>query len=558
VKEEVRLGSGAGAFNIIAPDAEARALEAVKRLAALAATRGAAVRAVATSAVREARNRDAFIRNVERETGVAVEVVSGKEEARLIYLGVLQALPVYERAALVVDVGGGSTEIVLGRAGFPLFCTSLKLGHIRLTERFLDADGFGSLEQQEELRRSIRAALADAGVRESIAAMAAAASLPPGGFDVAIGSSGTVEAAAAMAAAGRAPGGGGLLRALTSAVTSPSAGSATADPLASPEFTAAELCALVRRLSRARTPAERRAVPGLPERRARTALAGAILLEEIFAALDVQSMRVSPFALREGAIVDTLTRALPGYVPAVDIRRTSLLALAARFDTEGRLRSACHSARLALSILAGLQASPSSGEGGGLDAVRDIDEQWALLLEAGVTLHSCGLFISHSKQNKHAYYLIKSNDVLMGFTPLELEVIACLARFHRKKVPAKDDPLLAALPEEAARRLRVLIAVARVAVALDRRNTARAVAAVSVLQDADSVVLVAHPARLPDGDAADDMALEMWAARQELPYLSKCLKRSCAIVEGNPVAPGADGAAPCAPDDGDAATVLSS
>jgi exopolyphosphatase/guanosine-5'-triphosphate,3'-diphosphate pyrophosphatase len=541
---QVQLGSGSGAFNIIAPDAEARGLDAVKRLAQMAATRGAVVRAVATSAVREARNREAFIRNVERETGMAVEVITGKEEARLIYLGVLQALPVYDRAALVVDVGGGSTEIVLGRAGLPYFCTSLKLGHIRLTESYLGADGFGSLEQLEELRRSIRAALADAGVRESIAAVAEAAQLPPGAcFDIAIGSSGTVEAVAAMAAAARAPKpAGGLFGALTGSLGAASAAAAGAD-LATPEFTAAELCALVRRLSRARTPAERRAVPGLPERRARTALAGAVLLEEIFGALNIDAMRVSPYALREGAIVDSLTRALPGFQPSIDIRRTSILTLALRFDTEGRLRSALHSAALAKQILAGLQADEAHAP----ECVRDLDADWVMLLEAGVTLHSCGMFISHHKHHRHAYYLIRNNDVLMGWTPLEVEVIACLARFHRKKAPAKDDPALAALPEAARARLRVLVAVSRLAVALDRRNSARAVAEVSILQDKDSIVLVAtpaarlqpggdapaHEAQQQDEDAVEDISLEMWAARQELPFFEKVMRRTCCIVEGD-------------------------
>jgi exopolyphosphatase/pppGpp-phosphohydrolase len=530
---QVRLGSGAGSFNIIAPDAEARGLEAVKRLASVAATRGAALRAVATSAVREARNREAFLRNVERETGVSVEVISGKEEARLIYLGVLQALPVYERAALVIDVGGGSTEIVVGRAGLPLFATSLKLGHIRLSELYCGADGFASMEQLEELRRSIRAALADAGVRESIAAVADSGQLPqPLGFDVAIGSSGTVEAVAAMAAAARQPApASGLLSALTGGGAAPSA-AGSAD-LAPPEFTAAELRALVRRLSRARTPAERRAVPGLPERRARTALAGAVLLEELFAALGIDVMRVSPYALREGAIVDSLTRALPGFTPAVDIRRTSIAALALRFDTEARHRSALHSATLAMQILAGLQAPACDSGVAAPEAVRDIDAEWALLLEAGVTLHSCGLFISHNKHQKHAHYLIRNNDILMGFSPLEIEVIACLARFHRKKLPAKDDPALAALPEEAARRLRVLVAIARVAVALDRRNTARAVASVSVLQDKDAIVLVVTPAQLDASAEAEDVSLEIWAARQELPFFEKIMRRTSCIMEGS-------------------------
>ena len=520
VKEEVRLGSGSGAFNIIAPDAEERGLAAVGRLAAMAATRGAAVRAVATSAVREARNRDAFIRAVERETGVAVEVISGKEEARLIYMGVLQALPVYDKAALVVDVGGGSTEFVLGKGGMPLFCTSLKLGHIRLAERFLGPEGFGSLEQLEELRRSIRASLADAGVREHLQEAL------PGGFDVAIGSSGTIEVVAAMAAAARAaPGATTLFSSLTGSAPAAAPGA----DLSTPEFSAAELRGLVRRLSRARTPAERRAVPGLPERRARSALAGAVLLEEIFAVLGIESMRVSPYALREGAIVDSLTRALPGYVQSADIRRTSLLALASRFDTEGRLRSAQHSAVLAGQILAGLQSGEAVPE-----AARDLDAESALILEAGVTLHSCGLFISHSKHHKHAYYVINNSDQLMGFTPLEVEMIACLARFHRKSLPGKDDALLAALPEASARQLRLLIAIARIAVALDRRNTAGAVESVSVLQDKDSIVLVVTPARGSGGpEDVADVGLEMWAARQELAYLEKVLKRTACIVEGN-------------------------
>jgi exopolyphosphatase/pppGpp-phosphohydrolase len=540
-KEEVRLGSGAGSFNIITPDAEARGLDAVKRLASIAATRGAALRAVATSAVREARNREAFLRNVERETGVSVEVISGKEEARLIYLGVLQALPVYERAALCIDIGGGSTEIVVGRAGLPLFATSLKLGHIRLSELYGGADGFASLEQQEELRRSIRAALADAGVRESIAAVAASGQLPqPLGYDVAIGSSGTIEAVAAMAAAARQPApASGLLGALTGGGAAPVAVGAA---LAPPEFTAAELRALVRRLSRARTPTERRAVPGLPERRARTALAGAVLLEELFAALSIDTMRVSPYALREGAIVDSLTRALPGFTPAVDIRRTSIAALALHFDTEGRHRSALHSATLAAQILAGLQAPAGDSGVSAPEAVREIDGEWALLLEAGVTLHSCGLFISHNKHHKHAHYLIRNSDILMGFSPLEIEVIACLARFHRKKLPVKDDAALTALPEEAARRLRVLVAIARVAIALDRRNTARAVASVSVLQDKDAIVLVVTPAQdAEDADAdAEDVSLEIWAARQELPFFEKVMRRTSCIMEGS-AAPPPDG-----------------
>ena len=122
-------------------------------------------------------------------------------------------------------------------------------------------------------------------------------------------------------------------------------------------------------------------------------------------------------------------------------------------------------------------------------------------------------------------------------------MIACLARFHRKSVPAKDDALLAALPEPSGRQLRMLIAVARIAVALDRRNTASAVASVSVLPDKDSIVLVVTPARGSGPEDVADVGLEMWAARQELPFFEKVLKRTCCIVEGNAQQQQGDGAA---------------
>lgn len=136
-KEDVRLGSGSPDLSVITPDSEERALAALKRFKILAQTRKADMRVVATSAVREARNRRTFVRRVLDSVGLEVEVLAGTEEACLIYQGVLQALPVYDKTVLVVDIGGGSTEFVLGNAGKPIYATSLKLGHIRLSEQFL-------------------------------------------------------------------------------------------------------------------------------------------------------------------------------------------------------------------------------------------------------------------------------------------------------------------------------------------------------------------------------------------------------------------------------------
>ena len=126
------------------PDAIDRAVAALGRQRAIAEAHGAEVRAVATSAVREAENRHVFLRRARVEAGVEVEVISGFEEARLIHLGVLQAVPVFDRRVLVVDIGGGSTEIVLGERDEALVARSLKLGAIRLTDRFFPDDAIKS------------------------------------------------------------------------------------------------------------------------------------------------------------------------------------------------------------------------------------------------------------------------------------------------------------------------------------------------------------------------------------------------------------------------------
>src|SRR3954454_3973711 len=135
-KEVVRLGSGGGDMKLLTPDAIQRGVDALRHLKRIADISGAPVRAVATSAVREAQNNDVFVQRARDEAGVDIEVVSGTEEARLIHLGVLQSLPVYDRRLLLCDIGGGSTELLIGERGEVLSATSLKLGAIRLTSRF--------------------------------------------------------------------------------------------------------------------------------------------------------------------------------------------------------------------------------------------------------------------------------------------------------------------------------------------------------------------------------------------------------------------------------------
>ena len=135
-KEMVRLGSGPGDMKRLAPDAIDRGVAALKRFRQVADISGASVRAVATSAVREAENKDEFVRRAHDDARVEVEVVTGVEEARLIHLGVLQAVPVEGAQVLLIDIGGGSTEFVVGKGTEILEARSLKLGAIRLSSRF--------------------------------------------------------------------------------------------------------------------------------------------------------------------------------------------------------------------------------------------------------------------------------------------------------------------------------------------------------------------------------------------------------------------------------------
>ena len=135
-REMVRLGSSGGDMKRLTPEAMDRGIAALGRFRQVAEIYGARVRAVATSAVREAENQAEFLERAREEAGIDVEVISGFEEARLIHLGVLQAVPVFDRRLLVCDIGGGSTELVVGHTGDVLFSRSLKLGAIRLSQRF--------------------------------------------------------------------------------------------------------------------------------------------------------------------------------------------------------------------------------------------------------------------------------------------------------------------------------------------------------------------------------------------------------------------------------------
>ncbi len=301
-KEPVRLGSGRGDFNLLADDAIDRAVEVLKRFAQIAARWDATIHAVATSAVREAANRAVFIERARTEAGIEVSVIAGPEEARLIHLGVIRAVPVADRRVLCIDIGGGSTEFVLAEGAEIISAQSKKLGAIRLTDRFFPKGRIkdGSIVACRAYIRSflLPESRQYAGHRPELG----------------VASSGTALAVAAIAAA-----------------------LAGRDPvnIANEVVTKADIRAVVEAVTAHTKPKDRRAVPGLESHRVDLIVAGALLLEEIMDQVGLDEVTVTDYALREGLLFDVLTESHADAAHELnDVRLHSILHLVDRLDPD--------------------------------------------------------------------------------------------------------------------------------------------------------------------------------------------------------------------------------
>lgn len=469
----VRLGSGGSDMKQLRPDAIDRAVAALDQCRRIAEAHEADVAAVATSAVREAANAADFLRRARTEAGVSVEVVSGVEEARLIHLGALSAVPIAGRPHLVIDIGGGSTEVIVGAGTEPTLARSLKLGHIRLTDRFFPG-GHVEPGAVKACRRHIQAFIAPF-LREMT------------DFEVAVGCSGTIEALALMGAARR----GAPLRAVGNAALGRRDLDAVVDDiLARPD------------------PADRAKMAGLDPGRAEVIAAGAVLLRQMFKALGIQTLTVSTGALREGLLLDRFHRRdrspASGLHHLNDLRRSSVLAAARRYDQD--VAHAEHSTNLALELFDETRT------------VHGLGEPEREVLEAAGLLHNIGRFVAHAAHHQHSYYLIRHSEQLAGFTENELELIAQVARYHRKSAPRKSHPSFAGLDRGDQRRVRLLAGLLRVGIALDRTYR-RVVRRVTAADDDRGLRIGVHTA------AGADAELELFTARDRCALLADALDR---------------------------------
>ncbi len=477
-KEMVRLGETCRHTSCLTPVAMERAIVALKRFRELAESYGAHdIVAVATSAVREASNGAQFLEEIRRQVGLVVDLISGREEARRIYLGALSALPFEGQPHVIVDIGGGSTELILGDGEEPSFLSSVKLGAVRLTQDFIQSDPI-SKSDYIRLEHYIRLRL------EPVIAELQA----HGSWVRLVGTSGTIESLALLDAVLSNPTTGSMKR------------SAPPATLHGYTFSRERLCEIVQQLQ-GMSMAQRRKLPGIPERRADVILAGSLILLETMNLLGASQLTVCERALREGLVVDWMAERglIASYLRyQSSIRERSVQAMAQQYHSDWEHVSQV--ARFALSLFDQTQRLD-------LHSWTEADRH---LLWAAAVLHTVGHFVNHAAHHKHTYYLIR-NGGLLGYTEEEVEVLANLARYHRNSPPKRRHENWANLPKDLRLLVSQLSSLLRLATALEcRRKQAIQMISLERSPDSRTLVLQLKPVR-PE----DDCALELWNLEDE-------------------------------------------
>jgi exopolyphosphatase/guanosine-5'-triphosphate,3'-diphosphate pyrophosphatase len=423
-REMVRLGAGdALARGYLGRKAIERGVAAISRFAAEARKAGAAeIRAVATSAVREAKNRGEFVAAVRSACGVTVEVLSELDEARLIHLGVSRGFQLTSAGVCIIDIGGGSTEIIVADESRPYFLHSVKLGSLRLYEEYL-RDGKPS--GYRAMRKRVTGLLSP--LAEQLAEFR---------FEMVVGTSGTIMGLATLDAA----------RAGT--------------PVARTHGYHLRLDSL-RKLQAQMvrmTPEERRKMPGMNPRRSDIIVAGNAILMEALRTLGRDEIVVCERALREGIVVDFLERnvAVARRLGDERTRRFDQVhALGRRFGHDGVHETQV--ANLALQLFDRLRD---------LHALEPVDRD---ALFAAALLHDIGRSISESSHHKHGAYIVR-NAVLEGWRADEIELIAALVRYHRRSLPKPTHAEYSAADTTRKRKIGILGGILRIADGLDSRH----------------------------------------------------------------------------------------
>jgi exopolyphosphatase/guanosine-5'-triphosphate,3'-diphosphate pyrophosphatase len=476
-KNQTRLGEGGGDMKELSESAMDRGINALRHMKKIADAHGAHIVAVATSAVREANNSEQFVIRARKEAGIEVEIISGLEEARLIHSAVLRALPLTGVESLLIDIGGGSTEVVVFTSTTEHFARSFKLGSVRLTHRFFP-DPQPSKSQLQEAHQFTASSIEPA--RKA---------LRRGNPRKVIVTSGTGETLARMCSfliSGEAP------RSMNGAT-----------------FTRQQLQSVLRMITDAPDVAARSEIPGIDSTRADIILAGAIILEELALALDISEFTYCDFALREGLLFNEMTRLSPGGVD--DIRHVALASaakLAMRCDDD--FPHAQSVARLACTLFDQLSKH------------FELDKNDRLYLETAALLANVGITVSHAKHHLHSYYIIRNAD-LLGLTDDEIEIIAQIARYHRKGEPKLSHEPFRMLSDDDQRKVQLLSSILRVAIGLDRTHDGRVENVKVAVSKDDITVIISSSQKL-------DIDLNVYAANERVSLLEEVFDHKVTVV----------------------------
>lgn len=415
------------------------------------------IRAVATAAIRDARNQQEFIARASAAAQTPVEIISGQEEARLIHMGVQSRWPHTKQRVLMIDIGGGSAELILSESGRIQLAVSKQLGALRLSELFLRTEP----PKESELHRL------DEYIEERLAsAMRRIGTLR---INRVIATSAT--ASAVVCAVNRVP----------------RARRDTADKM---RASTAQIRALYADLC-SRTLEQRRKVVGIGPRRAEIIVPGAAVLLRVLTDLSLPSLYYSAAGVRDGIIADLAQRTTG--------RAATLMSADQRDTVEGMV------VRYGVSMKHVRKVAKMANDlFVALEPLHKVPMGFGRLLEAAAHLHDIGHFISDTRHHKHSFYIVLNSD-MPGFTERERQVIANLCRYHRKAQPSPEHSNWQPLDTEARRAVTMLAPLLRIADNLDRSRGQRVKSLDCVIRPSE-VVIKLHANR--------DIDLEAWATER--------------------------------------------
>lgn len=376
IKEMVRLGGGLDKRGNLDPEVRQRALDCLARFGQrLRGIPAKNLRAVGTQTFRRLKNADKFLLEAENTLGCPVDIIAGREEARLVYLGVSQWVAGQNEKQLVIDIGGGSTELVIGEGINPVQLESLQFGCVSVTNRFFRN---GKITARS-LKKAERAVAAELQEIQTVYRNT--------GWQLAVGSSGTFRSAAAMCEANGW----------------------------SKEGVSAEALAQLKQIALSFKTIADVDINGLSERRKPVFIGGLAIMLACFKALAINEMLVSPFALREGVLQDLL-----GRLEHRDPRDKAVMGLMSRFAVDPA--QVLRVQKTALGLFDQLSGETALGD------------SHRAMLDWATGLHEIGLSLSHASYQVHSAYLIEASD-MAGFSRQEQLFLAALVGFQRREIP---------------------------------------------------------------------------------------------------------------------------